>query len=380
MALGTITILDTLKWSESSGSQVAVEVRDGIIAVIFQTWDADFIVKCATFSYDGSGNLVKLDEGTLTGMAVTATIIYGIIKIADGILAFTDNDGYVCTVAIAANGTITTAILDELQFRADANCSEPFICHGTGDMWVISYYDPVGDDSYITTVEIDSSGAIAAAVAVTQQISIGFSNNINSIKIADGKIAIFFADGNDNLAHVETRTISGIGAISAIIDSSTWSDESQYDLRPFHITGTIYACSYRDGTDGGGWINTFNIAADGTITTVDIDSFNYEPAAGGVPGRWATGGYGSGVAIVFYPDVNDYAQAKTVDIDGSGNIGASVLDTETVDNVFADYTHLIKVSETMYIVIWSDDDVYGQAASLSVSLVAGFSYSQVHII
>lgn len=365
MAKGDIGILDTLKWSDKSDSQIVVEARDGIYAVFFE--DAD-TPKCATFRCGHNGVLTKLDEKTLTGIT-TCAIVFSAIKITEGICAFTYISktpypyfGSVSTVAIAADGTITAAVIDTLEFES-SSCYASFIAHATGDIFAIVFSNYVTDRSWLVTVDIDSSGNIGAAIEDSAQITTSFSNVINILKIADGIVAIFYHQTGDATSKVETRSIASDGTIGAVIHSSLWADTWEYDLRPFHVSGTIYACSYREGFTSDGWVNTFNIAADGTITSVDIDSQEYETVK---VKRWPVGAGGGGVACFFYPDDDSYGQFKTIDIDSSGDIGASVLDTETIDGVYADYCHILKISSVLYLVVWTDNDSYGQVKSVSV--------------
>jgi len=372
MALGDITALDTLKWSDGSDSQVAVEVRDGIITVIFEDYvGAAYTPKCTTFSYDGDGNLTKIDEQTLTGLPGDCAIVFSAVKITDGILAFTYIEsgspyaGVVATVSIGADGSITTAVVDYLQF--DDDTYESKIVHAIGDYWLITFTEEGGDTPYAITVEIDSSGNVGAALTDSQQLNAGGScTGQSAVKVADGVVVLFYSsrDGASINNYVETRSVAADGSIGSVIDGpDTWGTTGNYDMQAAHLGGTIYACSYREGVTSDGWFTTFNIATDGTITAGDVDEFEYETTR---VRRWGAIAGSNEIACVFHPDNDDTGQFRTVDVDDSGNIGATLKATESVDATFSDYTYIVRVSTTMYIVVWTDDDGYGQAASLSV--------------
>ena len=369
MAVGIITKLDTLKWSDASSSEVAVEVRSGIIAILFEASD---VPQCATFSYGADGTLTKLDEQTLTGITYCG-IVFSAIKIADGIVAFTylsstpsPYAGEVATVAIAADGTITAAVIDVLEF--DDDTYESNIVHATGDIYVISFKEETANDAYIATVDIDSSGNIGAAIADSQQLTTGPTTAQSVIKIADGIVAIFY-NATATGSRVETRSIAADGTIGAIIDGpDIWlSSGTPYYMHSFSVGGTIYACTFQDAFSDG-WVYTFDISADGTITTAGVDSLEYEPTASW---RFPRGAAGGGIACFSYSDTNHYGQFKTVAIDSLGNVGASVIDTETFDGTFADYTYIVKITNVLYIVVWKDTNGYGQAASLRVAANLG---------
>ena len=384
MALGTITVLDTLQYSAYSEGGQAIEVRSGIIAIVFV--GASTTAKCATFSYTSAGVLTKLDEKTITGIAVCASVD-GIIKITDGILAFTYNSVAglwssgaklsLATININASGIITAASIDTLELY-DSNYFSVYagIVQATGTTYAIAF--AVGgvtpgttDSSWLVTIDIDSSGNIGAALLDSQVITTSFSRTNSIVKIADGVVALFYHETGDAANTVETRSIDANGIIGAVIGTSAWSNERHYDLRPFYITGTIYACAYRDGSTGEGTVNTFNIAVGGTINNVDIDTFQFEATSIPIEQQELSANYGGGIACFFYPDGSAYGQFKTLSIDSSGNIGASVLDTETIDGVFAGATILVKVSDTLFISLWDDNSGYGQASSLSISINVG---------
>lgn len=373
MALGNITKLDTLRWSIVADSDIIIEVRDGIIAAFYDNYNVGaYDIGCATFSCDSAGNLAKLDEKTLTGTDVCA-IVFSAIKISDGIAAFTaidhtsPYDGWIATVAIAANGIITAAVIDTLEFTTDSYYHS--IAHAIGDIYVIGWEKSSLNRSWLCTVDIDSSGNIGSVLDSVQPVD-DYGQAIPVVKIANGIIAYWCFPEGDYWSLLETRSIAADGTIGAVIDTADWSYAGHYDMRAFHVSGTIYACSYREAYTSDGWVNTFGIAANGTITTVDIDTFEYEDYT---IDRFPVGAAGGGIAIFFYPteeQVDPWGHpglAKIVDIDSSGNIGAAILDTETIDGVFADYTQIIKLSDTLYVVSWIDDDGYGQAASLQVA-------------
>ena len=215
-----------------------------------------------------------------------------------------------------------------------------------------------------------------AVVTASQQLNAtGGCGGQSAVKIADGIVALFYdsTSGGDILYYVETRTISAAGAISAVIDGpDEWGDvNGASNFFAFPVSGTIYACSYREGSTLDGWVNTFNISATGTITAVDIDTFEFETVR---VGNYPKGVAGGVTLMFFYQEYSTtYGLFKTVDIDASGNIGAVVLDTVTVDGTYAENTDIFKVSSTLYLALWYDNDGYGQAASLSVESVAGLA-------
>ena len=367
MAVGDITVLDTEAFSLNSDTQACVEVRDGIIAIFYEDLS---VGGCSTFNVDADGLLTKLDEQVLGGGIGDVDIVFDAIKIVDGIAAFTYIDGvtaHITTVVIAADGTITAAIIDTLQFAAQGRDSA--IAHATGDFWAIMSVPATTDRAWLTTVEIDNAGNIAGAITDSQIISNGFTrqNAIGIIQLSDGIVAIFWGQTAWGFNRVETRSINGAGAIGAVIDTANFFNDWGVYFFPFHITGTIYGCAFTDDVTDVGTLVTLDLAADGTINDADIDRFTYAPigaerfpmARGGAIGVL-------GVACFFYKDPNapvDLATFCTVEIDNAGNIAAALADTVsfTPTDLGAEYTFLMQISATRYIGIWQDRVVGGTA-------------------
>ena len=378
MAIGQITRLDTLALtSVATNETTLIEVRSGIIAAFFTWADPSTHIGCTTFSYDTDGVLTKLDEKELTGITAYYNV-FSAIKIADGVAAFTTVGsssspftGRLATVSINSSGIITAAVIDNIQIYASGLDST--IVHAVGNYYAITYGSLADNTSRLITVDIDSSGNIGSVID-TYQPTTNYSIDISILKIASGVVAIFYNENNQPTYFanvVETLPISSSdGTIGAQIDESVWGNEVHYDLKAFPVSGTIYACAFRDGSTEEGTVTTFDIAADGTITTADVDTLQFEATNIPIEGYNSYGAFGNGIAVFSYSDYNFVGQIRTVDIDPSGNIGATTLDSEIANSAggnYSDYDPIIKVSETMFIILYGWSALEKSALSIRVA-------------
>ncbi len=372
MASGVITKVDSLQLSAAAPlvtSKAAIEVRTGIVAVIFE--DAD-VLKCATYSCDSSGTLTKLDEETITGAGV-ALRVTSAVKIADGIAAFTywngsspNFDGHVGTVAIASNGTITAAIIDVINYTGTAGKAR--ITHAIGDFYAVGWSR---NGTFLVTIEIDSSGNIAAALADSVVVnSSTSSDNSTHLQLSSGYVAVWYLDGllAPDRMWVNTYSINvSTGALTAV-DDAQWGTgvAGHRELWAFQISGTIRGVSYEEAFTSDGWVDTFDISDVGVVTTSLVDTFEYEPVQ---VRRWNSALSSGGIICLLFEDDDFFIQFKTVDVDSSGNIGDSIIDTETLNAVgfnTTDYPYLLLMENGVYVANYTDDGSALQVDSLTI--------------
>ncbi|GAI99947.1 unnamed protein product, partial [marine sediment metagenome] len=203
-----------------------------------------------------------------------------VVHVADQIYAIAcrgaDSDGYVYTVTIDTDGTITA--LDSLEF-ADANTiGGTKIIHLAGDNYAI-LYNSYYKDARIATISITSEGVIA--LIDDQPVdSIQFGSSswpcFDFIKVSGTTYAMIYS-GADSDGFLTTLSIADNGTVGAVIQ--TWEFDTEFSvLYPtiLHISGDIYVISGPDALHTAVALHTVNIAADGTITTSFVDSLTLD--------------------------------------------------------------------------------------------------------
>jgi hypothetical protein len=209
-------------------------------------------------------------------------------------------DGYLKTVEIAANGAITSTVVDMFEFNT-SECNFPVISHVSGDIYAIAY----DGDSAIHGVW---GGGILTTVAIA----------------VDGTITNSIAD-------------------EAVFDSHT----GEYpDVT--HVGGSVYAIAYT-GRNGDGWLKTVEIATDGTITDDVSDSLEFDDRVGYYPGITHVA---DDIFAIAYTGTNQWhGILKTIEITMAGGTSAAYRIVSTAgDNTIRAFVNI--EDGTVSIISW----------------------------
>ncbi len=127
-----------------------------------------------------------------------------------------------------------------------------------------------------------------------------------------------------------TVTTSGTGApgdITGEIDSLEFDASNGYEPSIIHVDGNVYAIAYRSTNDDG-FLKTVEIATDGQITNMVIDTLEFDTSNGYEPSIIHVDG---NVYAIAYRSTNDDGFLKTVEIAMDGQITGTVIDTLAFD-------------------------------------------------
>lgn len=360
----TDTILDTFEF-DSTGADTPqiVHVTGNVYAVAYTAGAGqnDF----ATITIENNGNI---------GPTVIDRLVFGdvqaneaeIIHISGDIYAVAyrgaGSDGYVTTVDISAAGQIDAGvILDVLEFDAD-QAFNPEIIPISGDIYAIVYRGP-GNDGFVVTVDIDSTGNIEDALVDSAEIVTTDINYPSIVNVSADVYAVAYT-GVDNDGFVVTVDIAADGTIATpVIDSFEFDTVSGLYPRIIPVSGDVYAIVYA-GSGNDGYIITLDIDTDGTINTPVIDSFEYDTSAGLFPDIQNISGDIFGIV---YRGAGNDGFVTTLDIDTDGTINTPVIDTLEFDTTFANNPKLINVTGTLYATAFEDSTGDGQIDTFTIS-------------
>jgi len=231
------------------------------------------------------------------------------------------DEGFLVTVDIAANGDITDTVIDTLNFDTD-NGFEPNIIHVSSDIYAIVYRGE-NDDGFLITVEISADGDITDTVIDTfeHDTDNGFEPNI--IHVSSDIYAIAYRSWQSD-GWLSTVQIADNGDITgSIIDTLEFDNNQGYEPDIIHISGNTYAIVYR-GQGNDGFLKTVEIAADGDITDTVIDTFEYDTDKGYEPDIIPVSG---NIYAIAYRSDSNFDFLLTVEIAADGDITDTVIDT-----------------------------------------------------
>jgi hypothetical protein len=253
------------------------------------------------------------------------------------------------------------AVIDTLEFDTvgGAHCSG---IHVAGNIYAVAF---LGSDYYlrVTTVEIDASGNITNTIIDTADFSGIWGEHPDIIHISGTVYAIVYQGANFYLT-VETINIAADGTIGATVDESVLNSVDSRRPKIIHLAGNIFAISYLQTLITTNKVLTLSIAADGTIgavvDTIDISS---------------NGAYHSDILAVnstmfavLHLDTVNGTTVSTIEIDASGNITNTVVDTQVIDATVLDTTQgIIEALPGVFAIAHVGADLDGYVSTVTIT-------------
>ncbi|MDD5511040.1 MAG: SdrD B-like domain-containing protein [Dehalococcoidales bacterium] len=207
-----------------------------------------------------------------------------IVRVSSSVvaIAYRDSSGYgqLRTYEINVSGIITNGYIDTLEFDS-TQCYEPCIIHVSGNIYAIAYRGP-SDRGYLKTVSITAAGDIGNTVLDTEQF-----DNLKCQKpcmvlldYCENAVAIAYEGPDDDgwLKNYEINPTTG-AITNGPLDTLEFDNQDGQDPSITHVTGDIYAISYR-GKDDDGWLKTISIEG---CCTPPVANFTASPTSGCAP-------------------------------------------------------------------------------------------------
>jgi hypothetical protein len=225
------------------------------------------------------------------------------------------NDGWLATVDIASDGTLS-GVIDTLEFDT-VSADTPSIVALDSDTFAIAY-EGDADDGFVTTVDIDSSGGIAPAVTDTFEFETAQAEDTTMFVIDTDTVGIAYSGPNDD-GFVSSIDIDTAGAITATVnDTLEFDTSSAYDPSVTFIDSDTIAIAY-EGPAVDGWLATLDVDSSGVFSAVD--TFEFDPSQGETPSITEVTGNDF---IIVYTGPGDDGFADVINIQDDGTIAASV--------------------------------------------------------
>ncbi len=255
----------------------------------------------------------------------------------------TSNGGYLKTVTIAADGSISPAVISSLMFDSKTGYT-PKIIQISGNVYAIAYRGS-SSDGILKTVTIAADGAISSSIisSLTFDSKTGYTPDI--IHISGNVYAIVYRGSNSD-GTLKTVTITANGTISPAIISSLTFDSTGYEPEIIHISGNVYAIAYR-GSSSDGTLKTVTITTNGTISPAVISSLIFDDSTGDTPDIFNISG---NVYAIIYNGASNNGYLKTVTIAPNGTISPAIIATLAFGNRL--YTpHILPVIGNVYLTV-----------------------------
>ena len=273
----------------------------------------------------------------------------------------TNDDGFLKTVEIAADGQITNTVIDTLEFDT-SNGYEPSIIHVDGNVYAIAYRGN-NEDGFLKTVEIATDGQITGTVIDTLAFdtSQGYEPSIIHV---DGNVYAIAYRSNNQDGFLKTVEIAMDGQITGTVIDSLAFDTSNNGYEPsiIHVDGNVYAIAYR-GPGSDGYLKTVEIATDGQITNTVIDTLAFDTSAGYEPSIIHVDG---NVFAIAYRGASNNGLLKSVEIATDGQMTGTVIDTLEFDTTYGYDPDIINVGGDIYAIAYGGNKGYLKSVEIAM--------------
>jgi len=350
MAYGDIgAIVETLEFCVTDVARCfIIHVTGEIFAIAYK--DADSHGMVATVGIDAAGDIEPTIIDSLefdTAGANYPTIVHVSGSIYAIAYSGPGDDGWVCTVDIAANGVIENAVVDTLEFDTSA-CYEPNLIHHTGTTFAVVYRNAANHGT-LKTFAIDAAGNIGAAAIDTGTFVASHGNEPKIVRVFGNIFATVYRTGAYDGGLV-TSAIAADGTITTIaIETSEFVGGFVGDPDICNPIGNIYAIAYRGGSDDG-WVATIDISDAGDIgaATLDMLEFDTDHSA------WASIiPINAGMCAIAHQGTGNAGMLRTIQVDAAGEITDAVLDSATFDAADGVNPKLIIVDGDTFVIAYS---------------------------
>ena len=342
---------DTLEFDTMKGKTPGIiPIAGDVYAVAYAGEGDDGFLKTVTIAASGQitdAVIDTLEFDTLNGETPDIVQISGDVYA----IAYAGDraDGFLKTVTIAASGQITDVVIDTLEFDT-LNGETPDIVQVSGDVYAIAY---AGDrnDGFLKTVTIAANGQITDAVIDTLEFDTRNGRTPDIIRISGGIYAIAYA-GDKNDGFLKTVEIAANGQITdAVIDTLEFDTLNGETPDIIQVSGDVYAITYT-GDRNDGFLKTVEIAANGQITDAVIDTLEFDTLKGGAPNIVRISG---GIYAIAYTGDRDDGFLKTVVIAADGQITDAAIDTLEFDTLNGETPNIIPISGDLYAIAYAGD-------------------------
>ena len=279
--------IDTLEFDTSNGYEPRIiHVSGNVFVIVYRGTDSDGFLKTISINSDGeiSSVIDTLEYDTANGYEPC------IVHISENIYAIayrgSGNDGFLKTVTITTGGSIGNSTINTMEFDT-SNGYEPSMTYISGNIYAVAYRG-VNDDGFLKTVTIDADGAIGNSAIDTLEFDItnGYDPGITSV--ADEIYAIVY-NSTSGAGYLKTVSIEADGYISNSVVDGFIFDSPGYEPGIINVSDDIYAVAYR-GTGNDGFLETITITSDGDIADSVTDTLRFDASSCYEPSIISTSG------------------------------------------------------------------------------------------
>jgi len=259
------------------------------------------------------------------------------------------------------------AFIDTLIFEGHI-IKDPDILNVYEDVYVVAY-PGIENDGYIATFTIDSDGNISNSIINSYEFETDICDFPKILHIYESVYAVSYrGPGQDG--YIKTFSIANDGTITkSIIDTQVYYGAWMVKNDFIHVSGSVYAVVFEGGSGAPGIIITITIHGNGQIDAV-IDTLTFSTGVGIDPVIVHLQGNFFAVA---YMGTGNNGFLVTIEIAANGALPAARTDILEFDTDNGSQPSLIKISDTMVAVAYRGTSSYGTCKTIEISLLGAIA-------
>ncbi len=373
--IGTIsdTILGDLTYDATAGLKPdIITLNENITIVVYTDGGNDGFVVTINISSSNASifNVIDSFEWDIANGFEAR-----IIKVFDTIYAIasrgSQGDGFIDTVNISNQGTITQAVIDTLEFDT-GNAEFPDIIKVNDSVFAIAYRG-ADTDGFVTTVDISNTGQIGAVVLDTFEFDVINAVDVDILNITKNNFALVYRGKSPAQGTIITLSIADDGTIGTVINNATF-DVDGFDPEIIKIgTSTTYAIAYQNSTSNGR-IKTFEILDNGSIIQ-ELDNIDYDTAGTDVNLIKVS----ESVIALAYSGVASDGFVRTFTVQPNGTIISSSIDVLEFDTVNALNPRITQVADDIFAVAYEDSGSLGVTRSFNITIPVILNFTNLNV-
>jgi len=371
-------VIESLEFDTSDGFESSIVAVDSdTFAIVYAGPGGDVILK--TVDIDSLGDISAVVDTLIIADLASFSLGPDIVAVDSDTFAIVytgaDSDGFLTTVDITAAGDIAAAVTETLEYATDESSSQKIISVDS-DTFAIAYRGVnVGQ---LATVDITSTGDIAAAVTEKLTFEAGSTDAVDIVAVDSDTFAIAYggpdsaADGNDGF--LKTVDITSTGDIAAAVtDTLEFDTDVASDTTIIKLDSDTFAIAY-GGPDNDGFLKTVDITSTGDIAAAVTDTLEYETDD---QNEVSIVQVDSDTVAIAHSGTDLDGFVRTVDITAAGDIAAAVTDTLEFDTSNGRDAEIIKVDADTFAIAYTGVDEDGFLVTISIEAESSSSSGSV---
>jgi hypothetical protein len=375
-SIGDITNTRADEWrfdggtTGNGGTPNIIHINGNVYAIAYEDYDGDGQIK--TLTIDNTGKITKSWIDTLefdTADAGYQSFFHAANNVYGVSYQGTSADGYLCTITIDNDGTISNTIIDSLEFDIVDNVWYATVIPVFSDYFLI-VYETTGNDGMSRTVEINTDQTPGDISVLTYEWDTDTGRYMDAIRLGTSEYYLIAYLGETSDGYLRTiRVRNNNGMIQqSLIDN--WehdtTDIGGYDSI-MHVVDDVYAIAYRDASP----------TASVTIFTVNVDDSNGDITNSAIDTKVLTySGYecnmvhvNDNIYAVAYRDTVTDGWIETISIDRSGNIGDSVIDSIEFNGTDAYFPKMTMIDYNTVAIVYQGYGSDGYVVTYNISSI-----------